>query len=308
MKVLVLGVTGETGHGLLEALDRSSLDVQVLAACHQHPSAALILRGGGFVSPDPLSSEYGDWLLSLCEREGVAAVCAGQRELLEVLYHQRERLRETGTVALIGNRCSVADDKLQTSHWLKRQKLPFAWTAAVADQKGVEVLVSQVGFPLVHQPTAGGPGFQLIKEPAELALLSDGIVQEFLGDESQEQEATLYVDRRLRPRGHVTHFAQRRYGVSFRQIFHPIPDVINSATEIVGRLGLSGPCNLQFRLRGDQLVCIEIRSRFTSEVGILASLGFNLVDAALQDMVLQQRVSRLPRVSEFVSNRYWAHT
>jgi carbamoyl-phosphate synthase large subunit len=75
--VLVLGVGGNVSQGILKALALARRELRVVAACVSHLSAGLYTVERAFLSPFAEDPDFLDWLLGVCEEEGVVAVLSG---------------------------------------------------------------------------------------------------------------------------------------------------------------------------------------------------------------------------------------
>jgi carbamoyl-phosphate synthase large subunit len=76
------------------------------------------------------------------------------------------------------------------------------------------------------------------------------------------------------------------------------------ARAVAAALGASGPCNVQLRVTERGPVTFEINPRFSGGVSIRAHFGFNEVEMAIRDLVLDEPVPQL-KLSSGLALRFW---
>lgn len=307
MNILVLSVTYTGGQALIEAARHCSFPVRVLAGCQYPLSVGLQMADQAFLMPSPRGPDFLPWLFELCRKEEVQAVCSIWDFLLDLLSEHREELHSLGIVPLVADRRvrEIARDKLATYNWFKENQLPFARSTLPGDVDGWE-------FPLVLKPrrSSGAVGFQVVEEASQLEGLDPEkwMVQEYLGERQEyDFEVTLYRDRQGKVCGLVPFEGTPRHETCTQVEFKPLPEVRQLAVQIAEQMELTGPANLQFRFHEGGPVCFEINARFPGEVGILASRGVNLLEAALRENVLEEPVEEMPRIEEGMAVRYWSY-
>lgn len=311
--VLVLGVGGNVGQGILKALACSNINCRVVGACTSAAAYGLYIVDRAFVSPPANSTLFLDWLLGVCEGESVSAILCGVEPVLKFLVDHQELIREkTGAICVVNDRnaMEIAADKLVTCEWLREHGFPYPKYASSEDAAAIKNLVTTCGFPLIAKPRfgKGSQGIFELKGKNELALLSqlsNYVVQEYVGDIHHEYTAAAFTDRDDCVRGIVVFQRMLTAGTTSFARAGEFPEVREMSRQIVERLKPKGPCNMQYRMNGNEPICFEINARFSGTVPIRASLGFNDVEAALLHYVLGRPASYLPVVNGGVAVRYW---
>ncbi|HOD94904.1 MAG TPA: ATP-grasp domain-containing protein [Candidatus Hydrogenedentes bacterium] len=313
LTLLVLAVGGNVSQGILKALKRSSLSCRIIGTDLSELQMGLYTVDRGVLAPHASEPGFEEWLVDLCLKEDVDAVLSGCEPVLRVLAEIRERV-ESRTKA----KCIVCspeiwcrfDDKLLGCAWLKEQGFDYPDFAAMEDDAEVERLVSGHGYPLLAKPRIGGgsTGIVRVGDDADLAYVRkrEGyLLQEYLTGKEKEFTIGCFSDRDGYLRGSIVFHRTLLAGTSYRITAGAFPEVRSMAEAIVRRTGITGPCNLQFRLTERGPVCFEVNPRFSGTTPIRAAFGFNEVEAALRHFVLGEEGIDLPDVTEGIALRYW---
>lgn len=313
LTVLVLGVGGNVSQGILKALALSDLRPRVIGACVSHLSTGLYTVDRAYVSPPASDPTFLEWLIEVCERDGVGAILSGVEPVLAALSQKAELIRDrTGAVSLVSSpdRLEVGQDKLLTARWLAERGFNAPRTADLSDRASVEAVVAECGYPLVAKPRhgKGGQGIFAVEGPVDLEYVRQRpgyVLQEQLGDADGEYTVACFADREGRLRGTLAMKRELLDGTTLRATVVDEASVRDEAARIVSALEPLGPANVQLRLSHGRPVCFEINVRFSGTAPIRARLGFNDVEAALRHFVLGEQPHDLPLVTEGVALRYW---
>ncbi|NLN92185.1 MAG: ATP-grasp domain-containing protein [Candidatus Hydrogenedens sp.] len=313
LTLLVLAVGGNVSQGILKALSRSALKCRVIGTDLSELQMGLYTVDRGYLAPHAGDAEFFDWLIALCRREKVDAIISGCEPVLRVLAGMREKVEEES-----GARCLVCapeiwhqfDDKLLSCAWLEAEGFDHPAYADLDDEEAVERLVMQQGYPLLAKPRIGGGSSGVIKveDEADLAYVRRKrgyVLQEYLTGKEKEFTVGCFSDRDGRLRGSIVFWRALLAGTSYRIVAGPFPEVREAAERIVERSGITGPCNLQFRITDRGPVCFEVNPRFSGTTPVRAAFGFHEVDAALRHFVLDEEAEDLPEITEGIALRYW---
>ena len=309
--MLVLGVGGNVSQGILKALALASRELRVVAACVSHLSTGLYTVERAFLSPFAEDPDFLDWLLAVCEEEGVVAVLSGVEPVLYALAANADLIRaRTGAVPVVSEPATLATgaDKLATASWLEANGLSAPRSVASGDREAALRLASEVGFPLVAKPRRGkrARGVLDVDDESDLAYAVSRrqyVVQERLP--GPEFTVACFSDRAGAVRGS---FAMRRElseGTTLSAEVGDFPAVREYAERVADRLRPLGPSNVQIRLRDGEPVCHEINVRFSGTAPIRAHLGFNDVEATVLHYALGEDARDLPSITEGMALRYW---
>jgi carbamoyl-phosphate synthase large subunit len=293
LTVLVLGVGGNVSQGILKALAISELQHRLVAACVDPDAPALFRADARYVSPPAADPGFGDWLVDVCEREGVDAVLSGVEPVLEALAAGVDGLRATCVVSP-PEVLEVGQDKLLTCRWLEKQ----GFAAPRCIDEG-----DKADYPLIAKPRRGrsAGGVTEIVEP--FIGRDDYVVQERL--EGDEFTVGCFCDREGQLRGSVAMRRELSHGTTVRAECGSYPEVRSEAERMAEKLRPLGPLNVQLKLTEDGPVAFELNVRFSGTTPLRARLGFNEVEAALRHLVLGEPPVDLPDARPGVVVRYW---
>ncbi len=311
--LLVLGVGGNVSQGILKSLALGRLDCRVVGACTSARAMGLYTVDKAYVSPLASDGAFLEWLLEVCRREAIDGILSGVEPVLQVLApHAAAIRRETGATVVVSPPAvlAIGDDKLVTGRWLREHGLAAPRSAPAEESMAAARLGRECGYPLIAKPRAGksSSGIFRIEDEEQLARVRDRqgyLVQEHLGESTQEYTAATLTDRQGRVRGCIVLHRELQSGTTYRAEAGEFPAVRREAIRIAEALEPLGPCNMQFRLRGDRPVCFEINARFSGTAPIRARLGFNDVEAAVRHLILGEESVELPAITRGVALRYW---
>ena len=312
INILVLGVGGNVSQGILKALSVCGLPFRVIGSCVSSRAFGLYTVDKAYISPPANDPTFLDWLLKVCEVEHVHAVLSGVEPILAVLAREAAKIRDTtGAICIVSRpEClAIGDDKLLTCQWLQAQGFRFPRYAASENEECVNALV-RGGYPLIAKPRhgKGGHGVFTVNSDEELqaAMGRKGyVIQEYLGDASQEYTVGCFSDSEYRVGGAIVLRRELLDGTTFRAEVGLFPAVREEAIRIAEALRPMGPCNLQMRVHRGVAVCFEINIRFSGTTPIRTRFGFNDVEATIRHFVLGQPVLNLPIVTQGIALRYW---
>lgn len=311
--LLVLGVGGNVSQGILKALALSKLSCRVIGACVSSLSFGLYTVDKAYISPYADDPSFLDWLINLCRRENVAGILSGVEPILKVLAcHAQVIQAQTKAIPIVSSpEClAIGNDKLHTCQWLSERGFAYPKHASIEDLESVNKLVTECGYPLIAKPRfgKGSHGIVEVHNDQELQLIrqrSGYVLQEFLGDASEEYTAGCFSDSDGKARGAIVMRRDLMAGTTYRAQVVQFPSVRAEAIRIAESLGPKGPCNVQMRLHRGVPTCFEINVRFSGTTPMRARLGFNDVELAVNHYVLGQPAEDLPLVTKGVALRYW---
>jgi carbamoyl-phosphate synthase large subunit len=311
--ILVLGVGGNVGQGILKALAASRLPCRIIGACIYPTSMGLYTTDRSYISPAAKDPAFIAWLLDICRRERIQGILSGVEPVLEVISPQAEQIRqETGAVAVVSRpeQLALCLDKLATSRWLESEGLNYPETEEVAAGHPTWPLVQRCGYPLVAKPRRGkgSDGLFVLRNENDLRMFQtrpDYVVQQYLGEPSEEYTAATFTDRQGQLRGVIVMRRRLEKGTTVSAELGHFPEVREQVRCIAEALRPVGPCNMQLRMHCGKPVCFEINLRFSGTAPIRARFGFNDVEAAVRHYVLGEPANELTQPTQGVALRYW---
>lgn len=313
IRVLVLGVGGNVSQGILKALYRSNLSLEVMGADVSPDQAGLFMVRKAFVGPWANASDFKSWLIDLCQREGIQVVLSGTEPVVKALAEIRKELHEqSGALSVVSTKevIEIGDDKLRTCEWLAANNFPHPSYARSEDLPGVSALLDACGFPLIAKPRRGGGarGVFIVDDEAALAYAvtrKNYLIQEYIGCDEHEYTAGCFIDRAGEMRGSMVMRRDLNAGTTYRAELGEYPQVRAMAERIAVALGPEGPCNVQLRLASQGPVCFEINPRFSGTTPIRARFGYNEAEASLRHFLLNEDPAPLVDPKQGWALRYW---
>lgn len=290
-RVLVLAAGDLVGQGIIEALRCAQRPPWIEAACIAAESAGLYLADAAYLSPPAKASDFPRWLAETCVRRQIDVVLAGQEDVVEALaLHRREVEEACGAVLGVDDheRLCLARDKLRMYEILRRGGFATPATAGCDDAAGVADLISRYEPPWVVKPRfgAGSSGVRPVASTDELSRWEgDGtaILQQFVATDRPELSVACLYDRTRQLVGAVAMERHLGWGTTvWARLLRGETTACSLADRICALLGVTGPCNVQFRAAPDgTLHCHDVNVRFSSTVAVRAQGGFNDAAAAV---------------------------
>ena len=279
---------------------------------------AAVQRAGvdaGFVLPHSSRDPgYLDALRRICVGEAVQLILPGSESELELLSKNASLLRaEAGAIVVASppEVLAIAMDKWQTCRFLEAAGLRFPRYARASVLKEVERLVDEVGFPLIAKPVhgTGSRGSVTIESWGGLERVQTSavamVVEEYLYPDNEEYSVEVYTLREGRQAGAISYRrGQLVAGDTYKALVIPNPAAETEARAVAAALGTTGSCNVQLRVTARGPVTFEINPRFSGGVSMRAHFGYNEVEMAVRDLVLDEPVPE-PSITSGRALRYW---
>jgi carbamoyl-phosphate synthase large subunit len=315
LTVLVTGVGDTVGQALVKAARQSTVPVRVLGTDLNEICVGLRWVDKGFVLPHcSAADDYLAQLAAVCAGEGVQLILPGTEKELELLAaHAATMLSQSGAVVVASTPdvLRVSMNKWETCRFLAAEGLNFPRFARLDAADEVRRLVDEVGFPLIVKPFHGQSSRGLLKVRSWADINSargsgiPAVVQEFLEPDHEEYSVAVYTARDGRPVGAFSYLRQQLMaGSTYRARIGHNPIVESEALAVAGALHPSGPCNIQLRLTSAGPITFEINARFSGGVSMRAHFGYNDVEMAIRDLILNEPVPP-PVTTTGTALRYW---
>lgn len=312
--ILITGVGGPVGQAIVKAARLSRVPCTIVGIDQAPLSVGLGWVDFPAVIPGVKQTDaYLKAITQLCDRHKIRLIMPGSEGELVVLAEHAAFLREQTGALVVASSSQVLQitlDKWNTCQFLRDAGLNFPDSAKLEDKEPLDELVKRHGFPLFAKPLqgSGSQGAQPVRSREELDRLRQSgrsfVVQEYL--QPQEEEYTTAVYRQsdgklIKP---IVMKRQLLAGNTYRAWVSDNPAVAEQAEAVVRALGASGPCNVQLRLTSCGAVPFEINARFSGTCGMRAHFGYNEVEMALRDLVLQETIPE-PSIQPGSALRFW---
>ncbi|GAB4527835.1 MAG: ATP-grasp domain-containing protein [Amphiplicatus sp.] len=313
MRIFVTGAGALLGQGIIKALKRSSLPLEIISADPNPYSAGLYWTDRAYKIPLARDPDYLERLKQILAEERPHAVLVGTDVELPILAANRTRIeQEFATHVLVSDPrvVAIADDKYLTAGFFRDAGFPYPQSATEAD---AETLVERIGFPLIVKPRIGARALGVSKvanrEELDRALAGrkDLVIQECVGSDEDEYTASALVfDGRC-----AATIVMRRHlrdGNTYRAFVEDFPELNKRVAAWAEALKPHGPANFQFRLDDQgEAKAFEINARFSGTTPLRAMVGFNEVEMCLRAILLGEPV-RQPAIEPAVILRHWDET
>lgn len=279
--VLVFG-GGFQALGLIKAL-RAVAGIRVLVADFNEENVARYFADAFFRMPSLKEKQvFEDFIVDLCEREGVTTIFASTEHELELLADHRNGFEARGATVYVSDipLLELARDKLLFYRWLLNEGLPCLPCYTTP-------LDPNATFPLIGKPRRGwgGRGLYTLADREAFLKISIDQNQEFVWQPCLREFDEYSVDFSISIEGKISPLAFRRRIRSkdgFAILCEPgaPPHVCETAYRVLERmlpLGARGPLNLQILRIGDSCWVSDLNPRAGTSMPLSLAIGLNPV-------------------------------
>ncbi len=314
INILVLGVGGTVSQGIVKAIRRSGLDVNLTGACISPNSVGLYLCDRAYVSPYAREERFIPWLIDLCNQENIDLILTGVEENIAAIQPHVDQIREKTKAIFIASgveKLTIGGDKYLTCRWLEENGCNFPKYTLASECS--EEFLREAGFPLVAKPRQGkgSSGVFLIRSREELsrldsiADLSSYVLEECIGTPETEYTVGCYCNKQGKLTDTIIMHRDLQQGstAAAEVVFH---DAIRAeAQKICAAFRPAGPLNIQLRLDKDgRPVCFELNVRFSGTTPMRSVFGFRDVEAMIREYILGEDISSCFQVRTGRAYRY----
>jgi carbamoyl-phosphate synthase large subunit len=319
LTVLVTGAGSELAFAVIKACRCSHIPLRVVGCDADADALGLHWADVAHVVPSAAREPeaYIAALRELVEREHVRAIFPTPDVELDLLPPLRSAFAtELGCWLTINppEEMTRFHDKWLAYQWYAAHGLPTPRTARADVESERELLIAEVGFPLVLKPRRGGGSRTLfvVRDRDELErhlpLVPAPLVQERLTPDDEE-----YTAGTFRTRHDAVHTIVLRrtlkFGLTYKAEVVFNPRLHEACRQIIRGTQLEGVNNIQFRRTADGPRILEINPRFSGTTGIRAHFGFNEPEMVVRQYVLGEDVPpptvRPGRVLRYVHEEYF---
>ncbi len=281
--VLVLGAGSPVGRGVTESLLESRWKLRVHTADSGGWAAVPEAVSGHHQLPHADHDSYEPQLVQLCRTHEIAGIFVCSHAELDLLSRRRSWFEKaTGARVFVASHSLITrmSDKWELHRWLQTEGLPTVPTLPLpAPRSDIRTFCEATGFPLVLKPRhgTGSRGFSQVCSPVELEALTDSHESQILQKYVSGQEFTAGVTRARDGFIVGVLLLQRRLrsGVTWQARARPFARQREFAENVALRLGVKGPCNIQFRFHDGEPIVFDINVRWSSSTRIRSLAGVN---------------------------------
>ena len=273
-KILVTAIGGDIGYGVIKALKKSNHNLYILGCDIKEYNMSTGLTDEFLVCP-PYRDEkmWLEFMLDTLKENAVEYFWPVTEPEIRMVNKNKELFSFVKVIMNASNVLEVAMDKGRTARYLMENGVttPKTWDA-VED--------ADITFPMIVKEKFGCGSHSVCvvnDEPAlvkEFESMENPIVQEYVGDSSDEYTLTVFSD------GKVVNYIAFRRELGFGGMSRYVESVTDSclaeiSEKIANMFELRGSVNVQMRKRGNEYYVFEINPRISSTVGFRTMLGFH---------------------------------
>ncbi len=278
--ILITGIGGDIGQSIIRCINDINYPAY-LVGCDIDPYAAGRLNVDEFLVAPRVTEpkKYFKFINEIIAKYNVKYIYPAIES--EIVFYDlyREYFSRKGVTIFINNHFIINTflDKYETVNFLKRNKIPHPTTFLLKEYD------NQLGFPIIIKPRRGCGSKSIMKldRPEEFKvkknILSDVVVQEYLGGENNEYTTGVFSD------GKDIHTITFKRKLSLEGFSKTVELVIDErikrlAEKIAGYSNLVGSINIQSKKIGKGFIIFEINPRFSSTVYFRHYFGFRDVE------------------------------
>ncbi len=320
LNVLITGVGGRSvGHQILHALLMHKDKYNIVCVDGDAYAFGLYSVNDRYVVPFASSPDYVPAIREIVRKHKISAILPGTEAEIKVLVPYKKEFEGEGCkiIASDAETIDLCQDKAALYRWLEENNIGVPLSGGVDD---VNELIARCGFPLVAKPSGGSGGSRNVEILADKTEVEDYIArfpydketivfQEYVGDAESEYTVgviatedgavidSIVMHRKLTglSLGIQRVIDGKKYALStgYSQgyiVKHP--QIQEFCEDLIQKLNIRGPMNVQLRLHEGQVKVFEIHPRFSGTTSIRADAGLNEPDLAIRSFVLGERPGR----------------
>ncbi len=255
---------------------------KIFAADCSKYAPALYNADNYFIVPTVADKNYISELFKICLKNDVKGVISLSDIELPLFAQYKSKFMEKGIKLVVSDpeTVDVCYDKYKTFLFLKENKFPFPKTFISLNEALMEIKSKIIRFPLLIKPRKGSAGLGM-KEVYNIKELQNGfnekenlIIQEFI--QGDQYGIDVFGNSSLLP---VSIFAKKviriRAGVADKEVTVYDAKMIDYIRNLIGKLGLYGPGDIDLIKRRNEYVVLEINPRFGGGYPLAHVVGAN---------------------------------
>jgi len=265
---------------------------KIFAADCSSTAPALYHADGSFVVPPYGSADYIGAIINICKKNKVKAILSVVDPELSLLAENADRLKAEGIFPIVSGKeaVEICFDKYLLHQFLVENGFRSIPSFISLEEVEEKLSVGDLQFPLFLKPRKGSASIGLAKvenlEQLRMAFSKEPgmLVQTFVAN--QEWGVDVYADFHS---GEVIHIFPKkkilmRSGETDKAIGVKNMQLIELCREVVSKLGLVGPIDLDCFETKDGFVVSEINPRFGGGYPLAHQSGANFIEALLMNL------------------------
>jgi len=255
---------------------------KIFAADCSKYAPALYNADNYFIIPAVADKNYIDELFDICLKNDVKGLISLNDVELPVLAQYKSKFMEKGIKLVVSDpeTIDVCYDKYKTFKFLKENKFPFAKTFISLNEALMEIKSKIIKFPLLIKPRKGSAAVG-IKEVFNIKELQSGfnekenlIIQEFI--QGVQYGIDVFSNSGLVPASiYAKKVIRIRAGIADKEVTVYDARMIDYIRNLIGKLGIYGPGDIDLIKRRNEYVVLEINPRFGGGYPLAHAAGAN---------------------------------
>ncbi|MDP3698721.1 MAG: ATP-grasp domain-containing protein [Nanoarchaeota archaeon] len=264
----------------------------IFAADCSPMAAALYEADNSFIVPPYGDPDYMDVIIRICKENKVRAILSVIDPELSLLAEHSDRLKAAGIFPLVSGKeaVEICFDKYLLHQFLLENGFRSIPSFISLEEVEEKLSREELQFPLFLKPRKGSAsiGLAKVENLAQLRMAfmkeQDMMIQTFVAD--QEWGVDAYVDFLSKKVIHI--FPKKkmlmRSGETDKAIGVKEQELMNVCQEVVLKLGLVGPIDIDCFETKDGFVVAEINPRFGGGYPLAYNSGANFIEALLANL------------------------
>ncbi len=310
INVLVSGAGGDVGQGVIKALQKSKLDLEIYKICVFEDSSFLHLDNKSFIAPFSADDGYIDYLITLMNKLHIDIFFPTvDSEIVKI--SENKKLLESCTDAKVFvddiEKVLICDDKYDTYKFLIKHGFATPKTIIPKSYEEIEEFVSEVGVPFVVKKRLdnGARNFHILKHIEDSRIFlgdEDFIFQELLEPNEGEYTTGIYLGDDSEVKGLCMLKRELKCGSTYKARRIIDEKLENELKEVAKAVGLKY-LNIQARRKDGKFYIFEFNGRLSGTTGVISRV-FNAPEMAVREMILGEKLQKVENSDEFVMMRY----
>lgn len=297
INILVLGAGGNVSQGIISAIKCSSIPCRIVGACISEESLGLYFCDAAYISPYANDPNFIMWVVDVCNKEKIDIIFTGVEENVIALESNRNLLEsKTKAIFISSNKeqLIIGLNKYKTAKWLQDNGCNYPKSADLSNKKEVEILIKELGFPLIAKPNSGkgSQGIFIVHSDDDLIQIEgkDYCLQEIIGDSNSEYTIACYADKTGALQEPLVMHRFLKHGTTFMAEIVQDHAIKEECIKICQAFKPIGPLNIQLRMHQGKPICFELNVRFSGTTPIRARWGYNDVEAMIRENIYNEPV------------------
>ena len=311
IKILVDGCGGDVAQGVIKALNKSNLNLEIYKICTYSNSSWLYTDELSYIAPLSASDQYIPYLIRFLNTHNINIFfpCI-DFEIPKIALNKEKIESETNAIVFVDdiNKVDICNDKYKTYNFFQKNNISSPYTILPESSEKVKEIIDLVGFPLIIKRRIG-QGAKDIKiintypEARDFIGKTNFIIQEYIHLKEGEYTSGIYLgdDRKLKGicilkrelKGGSTYRAERMINNKWEEYIVEIAKTISMKY-----------LNIQFRVHNNKIYPFELNGRFSGTTGIISRV-FNAPEYFIRERLLNEKIEYKENNEIFHAMRYY---